>query len=145
MTEPSKAINEVSINIENKRKKYEIILSQKSNILLIISKDLNSFPSKRYEEEFTKNTLNQISKFFMLFEDTSEIISDLKKRIEEKKYKIILNKNNFNILFKDDITNIEFSIELKRKEEDLKTIVESLCSINKIQGEKINKSEEEKK
>ena len=81
----------------------------------------------------------------MLFEDISEIISDLKKRIEEKKQKINLNKNNFNILFKDDITNIEFSIELKRKEEDLKTIVESLCSINKIQGEKINKLEEEKK
>ena len=75
----------------------------------------------------------------MLFEDISEIISDLKKRIEEKKYKIILNKNNFNILFKDDITNIEFSIELKRKEEDLKTIVESLYSIIKIQGEKITK------
>ena len=76
----------------------------------------------------------------MLFEDISEIISDLKKRIEEKKYKIILNKNNFNILFKDDITNInEITIELKRKEEDLKTIVESLNSIIKIQGEKINK------
>ncbi len=62
-----------------------------------------------------------------------------------KKINNNVNENNFNILFKDDITKInEFSIELKRKEEDLKTIVESLYSIIKIQGEKINKLEEEK-
>ena len=41
-----------------------------------------------------------------------------------------MNENKFNILFKVDISNInEFSIELKRKEEDLKSIVENLCSI----------------
>ena len=88
MTEPFKAISEVSINIENEGKQYEIILSQKSNNLLIISKDLNSFPSKRYEEEFTKNTLNQISKFFMLFEDISQIIPDLKKELKKRNIKL---------------------------------------------------------
>jgi len=88
MTEALKPINEISINIENEGKKYEIILSQKSNNLLIKSKDLYSFPLKRYEEEFTKNTVNQIYKFFMLFEDISEIISDLKKEL--KKINLIL-------------------------------------------------------
>ena len=44
MTEAPKPISDFSINIENEGKKYEIILSQKSNNLLIISKDLNSFP-----------------------------------------------------------------------------------------------------
>ena len=80
MTEAPKPINDISINIENEGKKYEIILSQKSNNLLIISKDLNSFPSKRYEEEFTKNNLNQISKYFRLFDDISEILTELKKK-----------------------------------------------------------------
>ena len=143
MTEAPKPISEFSIDVENEGKKYEIILSQKSNNLLIISKDLNSFPSKRYEEEFTKNNLNQISKFFMLFEDIFEIFTELKVRIEENKFKINVNENNFNILFKVEFTNInEFSLELKRKEEDLKSIVESLCSIIKKQEEKINKLEE---
>ncbi len=64
MTEAPKPISDFSINIENEGKKYEIILSQKSNNLLIISIDLNT--SKIYEEEFTKNNLNQISKFFMI-------------------------------------------------------------------------------
>ena len=144
MTEAPKVISDFSIDVENEGKKYEIILSQKSNNLLIISKDLNSFPSKRYEEEFTKNNFNQISKFFMFFNDISEIFTELKIKIEENKFKINVNENKFVLLFKVDISNInEFSIELKRKEEDLKSIVESLCSIIKKQEEKINKFEEE--
>ena len=89
-----KPINDISINIENEGKNYEIILSQKSNNLLIISKELNSFPSRIFKEEFSKNNLNQISKFFMLFNDISEIIIELKIRIEKKfklkRMKIIL-------------------------------------------------------
>ena len=140
-----KPINDFSINIENKGKKYEIIFSQKSNNLLILSKEINSFLSKRYEEEFSKNNLNQISKFFMLFNDISEILTELKLRIEKNNFEINVNENTFEILFKVEISNInEFNLILKRKEEDLKTIVETLCSIIKKQEEKINKLEEEK-
>ena len=85
MKDAPKSINNFSINIENEGKQYEITLSQKSNNLLIISKELNSFTSKIYEEEFSKDNLNQISKIFKYFEDISEIFTDLKKRIEEKK------------------------------------------------------------
>ena len=68
----------------------------------------------------------------MFFNNISEILTELKKRIEEKKYKIKINDNNFEFLFKVEISNInEFSLVLKRKEEDLKSIVESLCSIIK--------------
>ena len=144
-TPTPKPIKNISINIENEGKKYEIILSLKSNNLLIISKELNSFPFKRYEEEFSKKHFNQISKYFTLFNDISEILIELKLRIEEKKFKINMNENIFDILFKVEVSSInEFSIELKRKEEDLKTIVDSLCSIVKIQEEKIKKMEEEK-
>ena len=56
-----------------------------------------------------------------------------------------INDNNFEFLFKVEISNInEFSLELKRKEEDLKSIVEGLCSIIKKQEEKIKQLEEEK-
>ena len=140
-----KPINDFSINIENEGKNYEIIFSQKSNNLLIISKELNSFPSKRYEEEFSKNNLNEISKFFLLFNNISEILTELKIRIEKNNFEININENTFEILFKVEISNInEFNLILKRKEEDIKSIVETLCSIIKKQEEKINKLEEEK-
>jgi hypothetical protein len=73
MTDAPKPISVFVINIENEGKQYEITLSQKSNNLLIISKELNSFPSKIYEEEFSKDNFNQISKIFKYFEDISEI------------------------------------------------------------------------
>ena len=140
-----KPINDFSINIENQGKNYEIIFSQKSNNLLIISKELNSFPSKRYEEEFSKNNLNEISKFFLLFNNISEILTELKIRIEKNNFEININENTFEILFKVEISNInEFNLILKRKEEDIKSIVETVCSIIKKQEEKINKLEEEK-
>ena len=129
MTEVYKIKNDFSNNIENEGNKYEIIISQKSSNL-IISKDLNT--SIIYEEEFTKNNFNQISKFFMFFNDISEIFTELKIKIEENKFKINVNENKFVLLFKVDISNInEFSIELKRKEEDLKSIVDSLSLIIK--------------
>ena len=63
MTDAPKPISVFAINIENEGKQYEIILSQKSNNLLILSKDLNTL--KRYEQQFTSKNLYQISKFFM--------------------------------------------------------------------------------
>ena len=144
MKDAPKSINNFSTKIENEGKQYEITLSQKSNNLLIISKELNSFPSKIYEEEFSKDNLNQISKFFKLFEDISDIFTELKKKIEEKKFKIKINENNFIILLKVDITNInELSLELKRKEEDIKSMVVGLCKTIKKQEETIKKLEEE--
>ena len=81
----------------------------------------------------------------MLFNDISEILTELKLRIEKNNFEINVNENTFEILFKVEISNInEFNLILKRKEEDLKTIVETLCSIIKKQEEKINKLEEEK-
>ena len=55
-----------------------------------------------------------------------------------------MNENNFDFLFNVDISNInEFSLKLKRKEEDLKSNVEKLSLIIKKQEETIKKLEEE--
>ena len=95
MIESSTPITNFSTNIEIEGKKYEIIFSKKLNNLLIISQELNSFPFKRYEEEFSKKHFNQISKYFTLFNDISEILIELKLRIEEKKFKINVNESFF--------------------------------------------------
>ena len=57
MIESPTPITNFSTNIEIEGKKYEIIFSKKLNNLLIISQELNSFPFKRYEEEFSKKNL----------------------------------------------------------------------------------------
>ena len=69
MSEAPIALNKSSINIYYKEKNYEIDLSQKSNNLFISAKDMNSNPTLKYEQEFSKCSLNQISKFFKIFDD----------------------------------------------------------------------------
>ena len=73
MTEVPISIKDFSINIQDEGKKYEIILSQKSNNLLIFSKDLNNL--KRYD----KNLLQRIYIKFLNFLCNLIIFQKLKK------------------------------------------------------------------
>ena len=54
MAEVSVSISDVSINIENEKKIWNNFLSQKSNNLFIILKDLNPFPLKLLKKNFLK-------------------------------------------------------------------------------------------
>lgn len=140
MTEAPNVTNQYSINVENNEKKYEITLSQKSNNLFIKSEEINSnMPLKIYEEEFSKCSLNQISKFFKIFDYISEVIPELKKRIEEKKIRLKVDEDTFQIFFNVEILNVnEFSLDLKNKEKNLKPIDENLYkTINELKEEKI--------
>ena len=80
-----------------------------------------------------------------MFDDVSELLPELKKRIEEKKIRIKVDENLFDILFNVEILNInEFCLQLKKKEEDLKSVVNGLCSIINELKNKIKDLEEEK-
>ena len=80
-----------------------------------------------------------------MFDDVSELLPELKKRIEEKKIRIKVDENLLDIFFNVEILNInEFCLQLKKKEEDLKSVVNGLCSIINELKNKIKDLEEEK-
>ena len=140
MSEAPIALNKSSINIYYKEKNYEINLSQKSNNLFISAKDMNSNPTLKYEQEFSKCSLNQISKFFKIFDDISELLPELKKRIESKNTKIEVDNQNLNIILNVDILNVnEICLQLRKKENDIKVTDENL---NKVINELNNKIKE---
>ena len=68
-----------------------------------------------------------------MFDDITELLPELKKRIEEKMIRIKVDENIFDIFFNVEIINInEFYLELK-KEEDLEFVVNGLCkTINEL-------------
>ena len=66
---------------------------------------MNSNPTLKYEQEFSKCSLNQISKFFKIFDDISELLPELKKRIENSK--IINNLDSYYMKNKIIYTNDE--------------------------------------
>lgn len=144
MTEAPLPKKEFSINIDYDEKIYEINLSEKSNNLLIKVEE-KFIPFNRYEEEFSKSSLNQISKFFKMFDHVSEFIPELKKRIENKNFKIIIENKIFKMFIKVDILTInEFCLQLKKKEQDLGATVESLSKIIDELNGKIKELEEDK-
>ena len=116
LTDAPKPISEFSKEIKINEKIYKIIISQNSKNLLIKSIPLNSLIPIEYEKEFTKNDLDKISKFFKMFDDINDLIPEITYRIEENKFKININENNFQIDFYLGIKNInDFSLILQKK------------------------------
>jgi len=116
LTDAPKPISEFSKEIKINEKIYKIIISQNSKNLLIKSIPLNSLIPIEYEKEFTKNDLDKISKFFKMFDDINDLIPEITYRIEENKFKININENNFQIDFYLGIKNInDFTLILQKK------------------------------
>ena len=116
LTDAPKPISEFLKEIKIDEKTYKLIISQNSKNLLIKTICLNSLISIQYEREFSKNDLDNISKFFKMFDDVNDLIPEITSRIEENKFKIIINENNFQIDFYLGIKNInDFSLILQKK------------------------------
>ena len=115
-TDAPKPISEFSKEIKIDEKTYKFIVSQNSKNLLLKLISLNSLLTIQYENEFSKNDLDKCSKFFKMFDDINDLIPEIISRIEENKFKIIMNENNFEILFYLGIKTInDFSLILQKK------------------------------
>ena len=107
-TDAPKPISEFSKEIKIDEKTYKFIVSQNSKNLLLKLISLNSLLTIQYENEFSKNDLDKCSKFFKMFDDINDLIPEIITRIEENKFKIIMNENNFEILFYLGIKTIKY-------------------------------------
>ena len=115
-TDAPKPISEFSKEIKIDEKTYKFIVSQNSKNLVLKLISLNSLLPIQYENEFSKNDLDKYSKFFKMFDDINDLIPEIITRIEENKFKTIMNENNFEIFFNLGIKNInDFSLILQKK------------------------------
>ena len=79
---PINTLSNISINmkiIENNDKKYNLIITNSSNKLLINIINENRLPKIEYYKEFTPKELTENGKFFKVFEDTNNIITSFKE------------------------------------------------------------------
>ena len=107
---------------------------------------MNSNPTSKYEQEFSKCSLNQISKFFKIFDDISELLPELKKRIENKTTKIEVDNQNLNIILNVDILNVnEICLQLRKKEAELKITDENINKVINELNKKVKELENEVK
>ena len=91
-------------------------LSQETLQLILIQKK-ESNETTKFEKSFILNDLNQISKWFRLFDSLDEVFDDMVKLMENKKIEIKLEENVAILVYNINMEKIkEFEITLEKKE-----------------------------
>ncbi len=65
------------------KESFQLILTQKSENLLIKINKLNSVPHTSYESEFSKKELDKTSKYFKMFDDINELFPEIQNKLEK--------------------------------------------------------------
>lgn len=127
-------LKEYQKSFENNNKNFDILLSIKSENLIIKIRQVNSFPLNNYESVFSKNDLNELSKYFRMFDDINDLFPDLIYKLENNEFKIIEKRNSLQLYIYINITNISnASLPIKKVNVSLSSTVETLCKMmNKI-------------
>ena len=116
-----------SINLQYEDKIYKLEFNQKNNNLIITCTDDNSF--SKFGGVFSKNSLEKLSRFFLLFDSIEESFPELISKLEKKEFSISVTEELFQLTFKINIMNCkDFTLEKKKKKEDLSSSVQSLCT-----------------
>ena len=121
------------MSLQQKNDKIEFCINCQSN-----------FPYQCYWKEFSLNDLLKISKYFQLFDSLDECFNDLKQKLDENNYEIILNNINEKIILKIkiNIANKDFNLEIPFKKLEQEKIYYKFISPHpNINGKYFNNEE----
>ena len=135
---------EFSTKVQVANESFQIILTQKSENLLIKINQLNSVPPTSYEAEFSKKELDKTSKYFKMFDDINELFPELQNKFEKNEYSIKKGENSLLIYFITNIKNIpDFSLTIKKSINSINSTVDALCElVNKVLADNKNMQKE---
>ena len=118
-----------SIDLQYEDKNYKLDFNQKNNNLIISCIEVNSLPLNKYGGVFSKNSLEKLSRFFLLFDSIEDSFPELINKLEKKEISIFVTDDFFQLTFKINIMNCkDFTLELTKRKDDLNSSVQSLCT-----------------
>ena len=99
--------------------------------------------SGKFESTFSFDQLNEISKWFKIFDSLEEVYEDMIKLMEKKQIQINKEKNCVNLVFNINMEKIkEFNILFEPKESTTDEIINNLVQENKELKTKVNNIED---
>ena len=117
-----------SCNFQHNERNYKLDFNIKENNLLISCIEINSFPPNNYSSEYSKNSLEKLSRFFLLFDNINDSMPEILSRIKTNEISIDIGDNILKLTIKLNIMNCkDFVFILNKKENNLNSTVESLC------------------
>ena len=145
---PIPKITTFSFNLQNNDKNYKLDLNQNDNYLKISCSELNSINPNIFSAEYSKNSLEMVSKYFLLFDNIEDSLPELISKIKKNEISINVNENIFQLSININIINFKnVTFKLYKKENNLDLAVQTLREENqKLKNEfntKINELEKE--
>ena len=132
---------------EQNGKKYNWKFLTTSDSIEMNINEINSLPPLYYQNTYSRNDLEKLNKFFLMFDDINSISSEIERRIKENLYKFEINQNEITIEFNIEIASIKsFSFKLPLKEnKNINSLVNDLFKIVKDLDLKVQNLENENK
>ena len=133
-----------SINFQYDKKNYKLTLKYENNNLNITCLEINSIPSNKYEMKYSKEDLEKISRFFIIYDSIEDSLPELINQIEKKEIIINITSSSLQITFKIKILNFkDFTLELLKQKNDVETTIEFLCeTVNYLKNENMELKKE---
>ena len=131
--------------LNNQNQKYKFIISNNSKSIQFIIEDTISFPKNEYIYTSTLEELQKINKYFLLFQNVQEVSQNLIKSSKKNNLSLIIENNICKIKIYNQINDEEFTIELSKKEKDIKQEIESFIPLILELKKKIEDLEKENK
>ena len=123
--------------------KWEIrVINDSLNINII---DTTNVLSSQYQKTYSKNELEKINKFFLLFDNMNSISLEIEKRLKNGNYEFYENDKSIHISLKIDIIDVnEINLDIPIKEnKDISITIKQLYKYIKDTEERVKILEKE--
>ena len=100
-----------TIEFEVNKDKYKLSIKNNSNQLTFKLEDLSS--SKEYSLEKTFENLQEMNRYFLYFQDPSDLCINLIKQVKKNNISVSKDSNSCNLIIKNPITDEEFFLPME--------------------------------
>ena len=100
-----------TIEFEVNKDKYKLSIKNNSNQLTFKLEDLSS--SKEYSLEKTFENLQEMNRYFLYFQDPSDLCINLIKQVKKNNISVSKDSNSCNLIIKNPITDEEFFLTME--------------------------------
>ena len=115
--------------LNNQNQKYKLIISNNSKSIQFIIEDTITFPKNEYIYTSSLEELQKLNRYFLFFQNVQEVSQNLIKSSKKNNLSVIIENNICKIKIINQINDEEFTIELSKKEKDIKQEIESFIPL----------------
>lgn len=117
--------------------KCSIEITVKNTEITFLIEEKESIPADKFETKFSKEDLNKLAKYFLMFDNLEECFNEFEKFIKQNDYELKKDKNIIMLNFKTGIQNKNIELEIPLIKKNIEEVVNELSLVIKQQKKEI--------